>query len=199
MNSTPITWLDIVKISVSSGLLTSISTWGLNHFFVQRSAFQRDARYLAQRIAMILERFAIDCSECIEEATLYNDSGGHAGKRQFSLPPLGHLPEDADWKALPSDLTDRILSMPNAIFLAEKKISFWWDVLADEDAVAKETMDQAGGFGMESWNLAKDLRRRCKIPPSSLPDRLWNFVDTLDKQLKKTKARQKNHEKAAAD
>ena len=47
-------WSDVLKIALSSTILTSFATWGLNHWFVYRASLKRDARYLAQRLAILV-------------------------------------------------------------------------------------------------------------------------------------------------
>jgi hypothetical protein len=177
-----IEWLDVLKISVSSSVLTALLTWGLNHFFVHRASLRRDARYLAQRLAITLEKFAIDCAAVIADNRLLNSTGGEAGKRHLSLPALEALPADADWKAMAPDLVDRVLSMPSELVLAHETILFWWDMLTDKDGMETETNYQAGLYGFRAWNLASELRRRYGIPASTLPERRQNFVVTLREQ-----------------
>jgi hypothetical protein len=93
-----IEWLDVLKISASSSVLTASIGWGLNHVFVNRVAHKRDARYLAQRLAIILEKFAVDCADIIADNELVNSSEGAAGKRHLVLPILRPFPAEADWK-----------------------------------------------------------------------------------------------------
>jgi hypothetical protein len=176
-----IEWADILKISASSSVLTSLATWGLNHFFVHRATLKRDARYLAQRLAIILEKFSVDCANVITDNDTFNSSDGNAGKRHSSLPTLGAFPADADWKAIDAALMDRVMSMPNELALADQAIYFWWDVVGDPDCVQTETDNQAGQRGLKAWMLASELRRRYGIPASKLPTETWDFVDTLRK------------------
>jgi hypothetical protein len=149
---------------------------------VHRAALKRDARYVAQRVAIILEKFAVDCANVINDNDLHNQSKGHDGKRHLCLPELGPLPADADWKALSPKLVDRVLSMPNELALADGAISFWWDVVGDEECMQTETDQRAGTCGLRAWLLASDLRKQYKIPASNLPEIGWNFVDTLRKK-----------------
>jgi hypothetical protein len=47
-----IEWLDVLKISASSSVLTASIAWRLNHFSVHRATLRRNARYLAQSLYM---------------------------------------------------------------------------------------------------------------------------------------------------
>ena len=90
---------------------------------------------MAQRIAVILERFAVDCANVINNNDTFDRSDGHAGQRHGGLPTLGAFPADADWKATAPDLMDRVISMPNELELADQSIFFWWNVVGDQDCV----------------------------------------------------------------
>jgi hypothetical protein len=177
-----IDWLDILKISVSSSVLAASFGWGLNHYFVHRAGLKRDARYLAQRLALILERYATDCAKFISDNDLHDRSGGSAGQRHLALPAMGAFPAEADWKALDPNLMDRVLSMENELVLADQKILFWWDVVGDEDSMQTEADHQAGQCGLKAWSLAGELRGFYRIPASTLPTTGWDFVATLRQQ-----------------
>ncbi|MFI5022840.1 MAG: hypothetical protein ACHQRJ_14470 [Alphaproteobacteria bacterium] len=174
-------WFDVGKVALTSGVLAS----GINliwQHFSRRESYRRDARYLAQRLAVILEKFAIDCADIIAGNELHRTSDGHAGVRRLALPTLAAFPADADWKAVDSALAGRAVALPNEIALADHKILFWWDVVGDEDCMETEADQQAGMCGYRAWNLAADLRMRHGVPASDLTDRAWDFVATLQKQ-----------------
>jgi hypothetical protein len=173
--------LDILKIATSSSILTALLGWGLNHLFVHRPNLKREARYLAQRIAVVLEKYAADCANSISEKQLYDESGGNAGRPQLTLPGIELLPDGAEWKTIDSDLMDRVLSMPNELALANQAIMFWWNEVDDPDRMRMEGEDQVRECGLRAWSLASELRERCGIPKSTLPVRHWDFVATLRK------------------
>lgn len=183
-----IDWVDVLKISASSSVLTASIGWGLNYAFVHRAILKRDARYLAQRIAIILEKYAVDCADCIADNELHDSSEGHAGKQHVTLPRIGSFPAEAEWRTIAPDLVDRVLSMPNELALADHAILFWWDVVGDEDCMRIETNHQAGQCGLRAWLLASELRRRCGIPASTLPAMSWDFVITLRKHAEVAEA-----------
>jgi hypothetical protein len=85
-----IDWLDVLKISISSSVLTTFVGWGLNHVFVHRATLKRDARYLPQRL--ILEKYAAVCATTIADSQLAGSSAGHAGKHHLTLPVIGPFP-----------------------------------------------------------------------------------------------------------
>jgi hypothetical protein len=78
-----------------------------------------------------------------------------------------------------SNLADHAMSVPNKLALADAAINFWWNVANDEDCMQSETNLQAGWHGFEVWKLASALRSCYGIPPTSLTDGTWDFVNTL--------------------
>ncbi|MGA2793937.1 MAG: hypothetical protein ABSE69_10445 [Roseiarcus sp.] len=186
-----IDWLDVLKISASSSVLTASIGWGLDHVFVHRATLKKDARYLAQRVAIILEKFAVHCGNSITDNELHDRSEGHAGERHLTLPAIGPFPAEADWKAIDTDLMDRALSMPNELALADQAILFWWNVVGDEECMQTEANNRAGECGLRAWLLASELRRRCGIPASTLPATSWDFVNTLRRQVEAAEAQRR--------
>lgn len=180
----PIDFVDILKIAGFSSVPTVIFTWLLNHVLVQRATLKRDKRYLAQRLAIILERFSVDCANVINDNDTFDSSGGAAGRRHAQMPVLGAFPSDSDWKAIDADFMDRVLSMPNEIELANQAISFWCEVEGDEDCMRTETNNRARQRGLKAWLLACELRRRCGIPTSTLREESWDFVGVLEAKNK---------------
>jgi hypothetical protein len=75
-----------------------------------------------------------------------------------------------------------VLSMPNELALADQAISFWWDVVGDQDCMQTEANHQSGRSGLKAWLLAAELRKRCRIPASTLQKTTWDFVVTLRKE-----------------
>ena len=49
----------------SSSVRTASVDWALSHVVVQRATLKTDARYLAQRLGLILEKYAVDCGDFI--------------------------------------------------------------------------------------------------------------------------------------
>ena len=88
---------------------------------------------MAERVAIILEKFAVDCANVITDNDLHSGSKGVAAARHLILPTLEAFPADTDWKVIAADLMDRALSIPNELALADQAISFCWDVVGDQD------------------------------------------------------------------
>jgi hypothetical protein len=171
-------WLEVVLTSSVVATVINVSVEDIR----RRWSDKRDARYLAQRLAIILETFAIDCADVISGNELHRDNDGYAGDRRLKLPSLAEFPADADWKAINPLLAGRVAAFPNEIRLSEQKISFYWDVLREPDCTETETNQQAGKCGYRAWNLAVELRNRHGLPVCDLTELTWDFVAKLREQ-----------------
>jgi hypothetical protein len=139
----------------------------------------REARYLALRLAVIFEKYAIECAEAVAANELYLGSRGAAGDLTVSLPTLDAYPTDADWKALTTSLAVRALSVPNELVLATKAIDGEY-VQGGHNADISVALDrQAGKTGYRAWQLAVDLRKKTGLPANDLSGHTWDFIATI--------------------
>jgi hypothetical protein len=176
----PISWTDILKVALSTGIVAALINQGitwLRDWRKESSTIQRNATYLALRVAVILEQFAIMCADVIGDNVLYRDSDGHAGKSHGSLPPLGEYPTDADWKSVDPAFSARALALRNEIFLSDGAIAFVWEV--DHDTVQGACNEHAGKCGYRAWQLAVDLRKRYGLPEFDPKQTHWDIVPVL--------------------
>jgi hypothetical protein len=154
-------WKMILPLVVGASLTAAIVTlaWqSLTKHFENK----RNATYLAILLAVILERFAIEWSERIENQEQHEKSEGAAGiHNEGPLPELQPFPEAADWSTLAPDLMDRVLVLPNERLLANGAIASCWDV--QSDYVPAECMRQCGNVGYMAWALSADLRTRYRV------------------------------------
>jgi hypothetical protein len=209
MEPTPVVvsgW-DIVKFALGTGVVTAVANnllgW-LRDWKKEGTTSTRDARYLAMRVAVTLDEFAIECAKSIRDNQIYIESMGHAGTRHGKLPPLSEYPTDADWKALDPSLSTRALSFCNELRLSEGIIGLWWDIEPGDQGILMNTCDgQAGKCGYRAWQLAADMRRHYGLPEFEPEHTGWNIVPELkqehDLELKRVKdsaADRERHERA---
>jgi hypothetical protein len=169
---------DILKLALSTGVATAL----LNNFFgewrdrrKELTTTTRDATYLAIRVAVILERFAMACANIIADNHMYNKAGGHAGAAHAELPPIAEYPTDADWKAIDPTLSARALSLPNELCLSEGAIKFSWEIEPTDEGVHLTTCNgEAGKCGYRAWQLAADMRHRYGLPEVKPEETAWN-------------------------
>jgi hypothetical protein len=158
-------WLEIAKV-LGTGVVAAALTHGVSWWRDSRkekASNLRDARYLALRLAVILERFAIDCSEVVGLVDTYAASKGSAGSQTTKLPEIGEFPSDSDWKTIDPKLAARALEFVNELLMAQQKLNFSWHV-SDEDQITEECADDAALLGLRAWDLAHQLRQRHDLP-----------------------------------
>lgn len=184
-----ITWQDIVKLAVTTGVLTAavnqlLVWWREQH--TEQNRQRSDASYLGLRIAVILEKFAIDCVDRIGDNQMHRDSGGHAGRSYTTLPELPEYPDDLAWKSIDQDLAARALTFRNELTLSDSYLSFSWDV-EPEDAPHACSL-QCGRCGHLAWEVAVEIRKRYSLPAFEPSRAGWNIDSVLkekhDKALK---------------
>lgn len=185
-------WLEFLKL-VGAGLTGAIATQVLAWWREarrERALTMRDARYLALRLSIILEHFAISCANVIEKNKLHWDTEGHLGSKHNIIPALPDLPNDADWKALDPELASRALAVPNELRLAAQSLSFTADVSDDEDVIYHFD-EQTGLHGGRALELAKDLRRVYSLPSFDVAHHLASVLNdgSVSARAKRHKAR----------
>ncbi|MYI24623.1 MAG: hypothetical protein F4109_04235 [Gammaproteobacteria bacterium] len=154
---------------------------------MQRSQFKtetdKNARYLAARIAVTLEQFALKCADWIDDNEAYIDTRGSVGRLRLTLPPLAEFPTDAHWTAVDPALVARSLSISNELMLAKAAIDFAKGVADSEDHLyVRNTFDgQAGKCGYRAWQLAIDLRQKYTLGEFSPSEFSWNSERLLKK------------------
>ncbi|SRR6266851_6809190 len=177
---------DILTLAFSTGVITALLNnllgW-LRDWKKDHTSTKRDPRYSAMRIAVILEKFAIECANVISDNDLYKKAEGHAGAAHGTLPPLREFPADTDWKALDPALSARTLSLPNELSLADGTIKFWWDIEPGDQGILLHACDlQAGKCGYIAWQLAADMRRGYGLPAFNPEHTAWDVVKTIKDQ-----------------
>ena len=170
----------ILTLAFSTGLLTAVFNQSIGWWREarhERLASARDARYLAIRLAVMLERFAIDCAEAVAAQNMYNQSDGHAGVLHGTLPDLPPYPDEADWKTLEPDFLARVPTLRNELPLSDKAIAFWEEI--DRECIPQECNQQCGKCGYMAWVLAADMRRHYRLGAFDPKLASWDIVKTL--------------------
>lgn len=162
---------------------TSFATAVFNQLFTshrERKKLGRDAKYLAIRLAVILEQFAIECAERIAAMEMYQSSKGGAGSLFGKLPELPAYPEEAKWEALDANLLARALTLKNELPLSDRAIAFWEDI--DRTSIPAECAQQCGKCGYMAWELAVAIRAKYGFPPFDPRRTSWDLVQALRTQ-----------------
>jgi hypothetical protein len=179
-----------MTLALSTGFVTAALNQGIGWWresAQRRGSTTRDARYLAIRLAVVLEEFAITCADWIGDNDMFRDSAGHAGKRHGSIPELAPYPDEPVWTTLTPAFLARVLTFRNEVTLADKAIEFWADV--DRECIPGETDQQCGKVGYIAWVLAKDMRKHYGLGAFDPSKTSWDVVKVLkplhDKALKR--------------
>jgi hypothetical protein len=137
-----------------TSLFNPLISWFREHKHEQLAS-TRGARYLAIRLAMMLEGFAIECADAIAAQDMHNQSERHAGAAHGALPDLPPYPDEADWKVLEPQFLARALTLRNELRLSDKMIAFWADI--DRECIPQECDQQCGKCGYMAWELAAHI------------------------------------------
>ena len=162
----------------TGGVFGAAVLWGIQEYVRShrdKTARERAASYLAMRLAVLFEAYALECANRIEEVGIHRSSG----VRGIQLPKAIVLPDSTYWEYLRHDLAERALTFSNVAQHAAGAIEFVSSLENDPDATAVAFADQAGMVGMRAWTLACDLRSAYQVRPFRKEDLGWDFVDTL--------------------
>lgn len=174
--------LEFWKISGATALLTAgFSTW-VNHWLAgkkEKAAREEDLRYQALRVALALEKFAIDCAGLISDSEFYDDFQGAAGRKATELPKL-NLPETTEWKLFEIGTANKILSLENLIADGNNAISFALRISAHHEDTDEPEV-QAGLCGYRTVEIAKGLRQKYELVAREEAAHGWDYVVTLKK------------------
>ncbi|WP_276366185.1 hypothetical protein [Chryseolinea sp. H1M3-3] len=167
-------------------LIGSGITW-FQTVWVRKQELERSARYLAIRIACILDKYVEDC------AAVVRDDGLSYGQRnvegclepQIKAPGPPVYPADVDWKSIDHEMMYKILSFPSDVEGAEGIISAAGEVASppDYEEWFEERAFWYAQFGLAAHALAGDLSKKYDIQKKTYKD--WNPVTELKKELEK--------------
>lgn len=166
----------VLATSIFTGLATAIFNQIFGHYR-ERAALTRDARYLAIRVAVILEQFGIECAERIATQEKYRSTEGGTGRLFGAVPELLPYPDEAKWESLDAGLLARALSLRNELPLSDRAIAFWEDI--DRECIPQECDQQCGKCGYIAWQLAVAIRSHYSFPPFDPKLTSWDVVKTL--------------------
>lgn len=179
-------WATLGKTAVGAGFGTAL-VQGLISLIREWTQAKRKSTYLASRLAVTLEFFAMACADFIQD----NKNAETGPDQEFpewslQLPELPAYPDDADgWMAIDVRLAERCLNLRNKIHCSQKLIETTIDLGLYDDL--EDTLEaEAAGRGAEAWALAKTLRSKHGIVAA---DMQWDYADTLKATLRAVEKR----------
>jgi hypothetical protein len=137
---------------------------------------KRSATYLAARLAVILERFAIECADVVTDQEDFERAG--QGRASVHCRGLSLSPPKQGWNTLDSALLSRVLTFPNTLRLHKLALDSLWNVSPSD--FSKECSRDSGKLGSMAWALSRDLRARYRLQPFDASLITWDFVKILE-------------------
>lgn len=166
---------EILKIVVT-GLLAGVSTLAIGHFFDRKPK----AVHSAIRVATVLERFTLECSDAAGENKLFIDSEGDAGQPK-RLPDAPAYSGSIVWSVLDQNLAERALSFENQIHTSAQFIAHvrQFESGPEDDGWITATANECGRLGLVAWSIASDIRSFYKLPKVKVASIRHNVAEYL--------------------
>jgi hypothetical protein len=160
---------NVLTTIITSSLVGTVAGAAI-HEILEGLKSKRDAKLTALVVAVSLEGYAITCANNIEDHKTARSSDGFAGSLLASVPDLPQLSVVAGFlRRRKVSIANRILVFPQEVRQADQLVAFWLDVVGDEDAMHQEAVNQVAKMGLQSLNLARDIRVEFKLPIRDLP------------------------------
>jgi hypothetical protein len=216
MSGTPLTWdlaawaktvIDGLRVVDWATLVKTVLGAGVGTLIVQawrerrrdRRQRKEQAAYMAMRLAVALEFYALSLSEFISNNQ--NASNQPHPDTEFpdwnkTLPELPPYPDNADdWRAINRGLAGRCLNLRNEIYGSQNLIDYVKQYSPDD--LGDTLNEQAAKRGLEAWKLAVALR--CEHGVEKI-DTVWNYPDQLESTLRGIeKEKGKNRKRTASE
>lgn len=149
-----------------TGLLTVLITLSVDKAFVLLNN-RKEKKHSSIRVAVILESYALKCSDFISHNEYFAQRYGYDEKSydmtSRDRPVLQNFPTDINWKEITPSLASRVLSlnaeelMTNSLLSSLTDDEFGWDALA-------EVHNIVGYNGYRAWMLANEIRADVSLP-----------------------------------
>jgi hypothetical protein len=147
----------------------------------------RDAEYLAIRVVLVLEELVGNAYNAVNDPIAYDEEG--IASETVSDPDLV-LPTDGNYKALPSQLMYRILSLPNRLNAVEEGKA----AVAEHsgppgyDEVFQYRIEELSKVGLEALAIIQALCNKYAIPQPVRPEH-YDPEDGFKREMTKVQKR----------
>jgi hypothetical protein len=165
---------------ITSSVVATICGAAINSWMEYRKSKQ-SARFDALATAVALEGYAITCADMISDHNTATTSEGAAGSLLGSVPALPQLSVVVGFlRPQKVSIANRIMVFPQEVRQADQSVAFWWDVVGDSDAMHQEAKIQVAKMGLQSLDLARDIREAFKLPRRNLIFGQYNIHQLLN-------------------
>jgi hypothetical protein len=149
-------WSLVLTTSVGTAVLNQLVQAARDH----RSGY-RKASYLALRLAVTLERFALECLDVAGDLQLHKDSHGAAGKLLTAVPDIYDYPDEPDaWYTLDKSLAERAIALRSHRDDAQAYTVFESQFDNHPLGRAETAATHSALVGEEAWMVASALRKK---------------------------------------
>ena len=181
---------------VVGAFLTIIKEW----WFKNREQ-KKNGEYLAILITSMLERYVAGCAEVVSDDGLYHGQPNSNGDRETHTTPPSFEPlsVQVEWKSLPANLMNDVLSFPLEIESAKAKIDGASEYVAtppDYEEFFEERQYQYALLGIRASKLSALLRTHVSLPTREKGD--WNPVEYMQTKLAEIEHERAEHAKKNA-
>jgi len=169
----------LLGVLIGAGL-----TW-FQTYWLNRQERNRSARYLAIRVACLLDKYVEDCAAVVKDDGLsfgQRNSEGYL-EPQVKAPSAPVYPDDIDWKSIDHEMMYKLLSFPSDVEGAEGIIRAAWDLAnpPDFEEWFEERAFWHAQFGLAAFKLAEELSNEYGIQKKTYKN--WDPVADLGKEL----------------
>jgi xanthosine utilization system XapX-like protein len=149
-------------ISAIAGFLGVLVGTALIPWVRERIVRRRAARYLAIRIACLLDTFVDDCSEVASD---WGEENKVVGSKASKLPTLIY-PPDLDWHSINHPLMYEVLSLPTAVERQKRYMesAIEYADLPDHSSFFEERNLRYAQLGLRVNAISTRLREKYRIP-----------------------------------
>jgi hypothetical protein len=156
---------EIVK-TLFSVLLGTGTLFGALQYSIERRKRKDGVEYLATRIAILLEGYAICCTNKLSDFDLFFTTNGILGELIHDVPKFPEIP-DGDYKLLNRFLLDEFLQLPQNIEMAYN-VALRDSDFADEIQGNQIRIDYIISLGSKAIKLANLFREQYKLPKRNI-------------------------------
>ena len=173
-------------------VLGSSTAIGLLNWYTDKSKRKSEIKYLATRIAVDLEGYAIDCAEQCSNHISHEKHNGLCGKLISQIPIIPAIGDTERYDFLDNALLDQILRLPQQLMLYEREIKSMSDVL-DMGYVQDECCNKTLKIGLQALELSKEVRSKYHLPKRELKSGEWDIDKFYKEQIEKFNKPSKLH------
>lgn len=165
---------DVVKvalgglIAMGAQLLVFSLGWIKEHR-VSSKKRDLDAQYLSIQVVLALDKLVTDCLKAVHDPTYMNPTDGYT---YSSVPnPEFALPNEGDYRALPTQLMYNVMFMPNRVAAIKEGLDSVWDESSppDHDEYFSFRGEALSKLGLRAIELVESLCNKYKIPLPEWP------------------------------